>query len=134
MIKSLIYFFLLCSLLITGCATKISETMKMTDKKLQRIKFLNNEELKILFSENTLKGIRLYDNLMFTLKYYKNGTFLVSYTNSNKISLGKWIIINNEKCDTFSNGEIKCRSFYKDGNKIFSYNKKRKLITSYIKI
>ncbi len=108
------------SLLFVSCAG--------TNPVPKNAKFLNDNEINLLFSDKTASGLTSGSGKPYEIKFNSNNTFKGT-ANSKAIS-GTWFIKDGSKCVTL-NSKNYCSKHYKLEGKYYTYNEEKNSVVPF---
>lgn len=106
-----------------GCANP----NEITPEKMKTIKFLNESEMKTIFSDVKVVGKSYQYKNGFEVDFKSDGTYKGTVADGKKMISGTWTVKGDMKCMN-SDGKDRCAKHYKEGNKY--YTVKDNIVTS----
>lgn len=103
---------------LAGCANPNA----ITKEEVKSIKFLSGNEIKTVFSGNTIVGNYYKYDSQFILTFKSDGTYNGTVNDGKRTTSGTWSIKGNENCLVRSQG-TSCIKYFKKDNKYFSVDK-----------
>ena len=116
------------SLLITIGLVGCANPNEIPAEKMKTIKFLNEMEIKTLFSDAKVLGMSYKYKNGFDVDFKADGTYSGTVADGKVSISGTWTVNKDTKCMKGTDGKERCAKHYKENNKY--YTVKENIVTS----